>query len=162
MHAVIHTVEPRISGPRLSGNLAIRTDFGGNGFLSLCLYSHIRKFALPYPDNNFGHQMTNSFAKMSRKSGTPGMIAFLMFMFWFSEIFINNLHNFVFIQICHIHDILSPVLRHVSNLGRKLTISSAKVNQPCDRKIASYPPDTRRNNNVIMTLKRRHDVVLTS
>ena len=32
---------------------------------------------LPYPDSNFVHQMTNSLAKMSRKSGTPEMIAFL-------------------------------------------------------------------------------------
>ena len=64
--------------------------------VSLYLYSHIyiRKFALPYPDINFRHQMINSFAKMSRKSGTPATIASLMFMFWFSELFINNLHNF--------------------------------------------------------------------
>ena len=133
----IYTVEPRISAPRLSWNLAIRTDFGGNGFFSLYLYSHIRKFAFPYPDINFGQQMTNSFAKMSRKSGTPEIIASLLFMFWFSEIFINNLHNFASIQICHIHDVLLPVLRHVRNLGRELTISSAKVNQPCDWKIVS-------------------------
>ena len=40
------TVQPCISPPRLSGNLAIRTDYGGNEFFPLYLYSHIRKFAL--------------------------------------------------------------------------------------------------------------------
>ena len=36
----IYTVEPHISGPRLSGNLAIRTDIGGNGFFH-CICTRI-------------------------------------------------------------------------------------------------------------------------
>ena len=42
-----------------------------------------REFALLYPNNNFGCQMTNSFTKVSHKFGTSEVIASLMFVFSF-------------------------------------------------------------------------------
>ena len=51
--------------------------------------------------------MTNSFAKMSRKSGTTKMIAFLMYIFLFGKIFIDNLHNLLSIKaIFYIDEII--------------------------------------------------------
>ena len=49
----------------------------------------------------------------------------------------------------------------------KLVAATKKITALYDGKIPlilhlNYPADTRRNYNVIMTLKRRHDVVLTS
>ena len=135
----MYSVEPPISGPRLSGNLVIRTNFGGNGIFSLYLYSHIWKFVLPYFDINFGHQMTNSFVKVSRKSWTPEMIASLMFMFWLKKSLSITCINSYLYKLCHIHDILLRVFWSVCNMGREFTISAAKVNQLCEWKIISYP-----------------------
>ena len=58
-HTCVHTVKPRISGHRISGNIAIRTYLDGDGFYSLYSYSHIQKSVLTYPNSNFGHKNTN-------------------------------------------------------------------------------------------------------
>ena len=81
---VKHTVKPRISGHRISGNLAIRTYMDGDGFFIT--------FILVYPEipasvsnSKLGHKNTNWCAKMSQKSGMiwvcPECFVFLSIVF---------------------------------------------------------------------------------
>ena len=69
--------------------------FGWERVFALYSYSHIRKSVLTYSNSNFGHKITNLFAKLSPKSEIIWMCLRCSYFFhqFIEDIIINNLHD---------------------------------------------------------------------